>query len=78
METPLFFEGAEELIQLANRETVAMMCAEAVYWRCHRSMISDYLKSKGIEVTHILGEKQAREHEYTRCARITDGRLSYH
>ena len=75
METRLFLEGAEELIGLASNETVAIMCAEAVYWRCHRSMISDFLKSRGIQVTHILGEKQTREHDYNHCAKITNGNL---
>lgn len=78
METPSFLEGAEELVQLASKETVAIMCAEAVYWRCHRSMISDFLKSKGIEVMHIIGEKQTRGHEYTPCAKVEDGGLTYH
>ncbi len=78
METSSFLEGAEELIQLASKETVAIMCAEAVYRRCHRSMISDFLKSKGIEVTHIIGKEQTRGHEYTRCAKIEDGELTYH
>lgn len=78
METPAFLEGIDELTQLAREGTPAIMCAEAVYWRCHRSMISDYLKSKRVEVTHILDEKHIKEHEYTQCAKLVDGQLSYH
>ncbi len=78
METPTFREGVEELIQLANEGTMAIMCAEVVYWRCHRSMISDFLKSKGVEVAHIFDEKHTQEHEYSQCAKIVEGQLSYH
>jgi len=78
METDEFLEGIQELTQLASGEVVAIMCAEAVYWSCHRSMIADYLKSKGIEVTHILDETHSKEHEYTKCARLVDGKLTYH
>lgn len=78
METPSFEEGVTELTELASGRTVAIMCAEAVYWKCHRSMVSDSLKSKGIAVTHLLKEGRAREHEYNQCAKIRDGKLSYH
>jgi len=54
------------------------MCAEAVYWRCHRSMIADFLKSEGVGVTHILDATHSRDHEYTQCAKIVDGTLTYH
>jgi uncharacterized protein (DUF488 family) len=78
METPSFRDGVEELMQLVHEGTMAMMCAEAVYWRCHRSMISDFLKAKGIQVIHIFDEKHTQEHEYTKCAKIVDGQLTYH
>lgn len=78
METSGFSEGAEELVKLAGEGTVVIMCAEAVYWRCHRSMISDFLKSKGLEVTHIFDETHSREHEFTQCAKVVGGRLAYH
>jgi uncharacterized protein (DUF488 family) len=78
METNEFQDGIQELLGLAGAGTLAIMCAEAVYWRCHRSMIADFLKSEGVEVTHILDEAYSKGHEYTRCARIVDGRLSYH
>lgn len=78
METPAFREGIEEILRLSSEGTVAIMCAEAVYWRCHRSMIADFLKANGFEVIHILDEKHTREHKYTQCAKIADGELSYH
>jgi len=77
METPPFLDGIEELIEVSKRGTVAIMCAEALYWSCHRSMIADFLKSKGIVVTHIFDGKHTREHEYTQCAKIIDGKLAY-
>ena len=55
----------------------AVMCAEAVWWRCHRSLIADYLKAREIEVLHILGVKKVEPHPYTPAARIVDGKLSY-
>jgi len=77
METEQFIEGTGQLIQLGGSATV-LMCAEGLYWRCHRSMIADFLKSKGIEVTHIFDGRHAQEHEYTECPRVVDGQLSYH
>ena len=78
METSEFHEGIQELIKLASDETVSIMCAEALYWKCHRSMIADFLKSEGITVKHILDATHSRKHEYTQCARIVDGKLTYH
>jgi uncharacterized protein (DUF488 family) len=77
METATFRQGIDELIQLSSSGTVAIMCAEAVYWRCHRSMVADFLKSLDVQVTHIFDEKKAQVHEYTRCAKIIDGHLTY-
>ena len=53
------------------------MCAEAVWWRCHRSLISDYLKVRGIEVMHILDANKIESHPFTSAARIVNGELSY-
>ena len=53
------------------------MCAEAVWWRCHRSLISDYLKVRGMEVMHILDANKAEPHPFTSAARIINGTLSY-
>jgi uncharacterized protein (DUF488 family) len=57
--------------------SAAIMCAEAVWWRCHRSLISDYLKVRGIEVMHILDTNKVEPHPFTSAAHIIDGTLSY-
>jgi uncharacterized protein (DUF488 family) len=78
METEQFEKGVERLLALAqDAEPMAIMCAEAVWWRCHRSLISDYLKSDGIEVLHILDANKIEPHPYTSAARIVNGKLSY-
>jgi uncharacterized protein (DUF488 family) len=76
-ETDEFRNGVEELLELADDSRIAVMCAEAVWWRCHRSLISDYLKAKGHTVIHILDENKTEEHPFTSAARIVDGELSY-
>jgi uncharacterized protein (DUF488 family) len=53
------------------------MCSEAVWWRCHRSMIADYLKASGVQVFHILSAKKLQEHSYMSAARLVEGQLSY-
>jgi len=77
MESEEFTEGIAELLALAAVGNTAVMCAEALWWRCHRSLIADYLKSKCIEVLHILGENKVEPHPYTSAARIVNGELSY-
>jgi uncharacterized protein (DUF488 family) len=78
METEEFRKGVERLLDLAaGAGPTAIMCAEAVWWRCHRSLISDYLKARGIEVLHIMDAKKTESHPYTSAARIVDGKLSY-
>lgn len=77
MDTAEFQQGIEELLELARQQSTAVMCAEAVWWRCHRSLISDFLKAASVKVMHILGEKKVEEHPYTPVARIVGGRLSY-
>jgi hypothetical protein len=78
METEEFRKGVERLLALGNEfgET-AIMCAEAVWWRCHRSLISDYLKARGVEVVHILDPNKIERHPYTSAARIVNGKLNY-
>jgi uncharacterized protein (DUF488 family) len=78
METEEFRKGVERLLVLAGEAgPAAIMCAEAVWWRCHRSLISDYLKSRGIEVMHILDANKIQPHPFTSAAHIVDGKLSY-
>jgi uncharacterized protein (DUF488 family) len=77
METDEFAAGIKELLELARGSHTAVMCAEAVWWKCHRSLIADYLKAAGETVIHILDEKKTEEHPFTSAARIVDGELSY-
>jgi uncharacterized protein (DUF488 family) len=77
METADFTKGIETLAQLAAYGNTAYMCSEAVWWRCHRAMISDFLKADGWTVMHIMAVSKAEEHPYTSPAIINDGKLSY-
>ena len=77
METDEFKKGIEELENIGCSYQTAFMCSEAVWWRCHRSMIADYLKAEGWKVLHILSDKKVEEHPYTAPAKIVDGKLSY-
>ena len=77
MESEEFRDGIEGLLTLARERRTAIMCAEAVWWKCHRSLIADYLKAKGVKVLHIAGEEKAAEHPFTSAARIVNGELSY-
>ncbi|MEO7478590.1 MAG: DUF488 domain-containing protein [Lysobacteraceae bacterium] len=77
MQTTEFATAFDALLAYAAQQRTCLMCAEAVWWRCHRSMISDDLKSRGITVLHIMGEGKMTEHPYTAPARIVDGRLTY-
>lgn len=77
MSTPAFEQGLNELLELACRSHTALMCAEAVWWRCHRSMISDALCVRGVKVVHIMDANHGVEHPMTAPARIEDGRLTY-
>jgi len=78
METEEFRNGVKHLLDLAAvAGPTAIMCAEAVWWRCHRSLVSDYLKTRCIEVIHILDANKAEPHPFTSAARIVNGELSY-
>ncbi len=77
LESDEFKQGVQELLEVASIGRTAIMCAEALWWRCHRSLISDYLKSMGFAVIHILDGKKTEVHPYTPAARIVEGRLSY-
>jgi len=77
MQTDNFKNGIEELEEIAVTKRTAYMCSEAVWWRCHRSLVSDFLKLKGWNVWHIMEIGKAEEHTYTQPAKIIDGKLSY-
>ena len=75
---PAFHEGLAHLRHLGRTQRCAIMCAETVWWRCHRRIITDYLLAAGETVFHILGPGQVKEAEINPAARvIADGRLSY-
>ena len=77
METDLFNYSVKELELIASKKLTAFMCSEALWWRCHRSMVSDWLKLHGWKVLHITGIGKSEEHPYTQPARIVDGKLLY-
>jgi len=77
METPAFDTAMARLTADAANARTAIMCAEAPWWRCHRALIADSLKAGGVEVLHIMGEKEPIVHPYTSAASVVDGKLYY-
>ena len=77
METPEFAAGIERLLLLATERRTAIMCAEMLWWQCHRSLIADFLKAHAHDVVHIRSAEQHEMHPFTSVAKIVGGRLSY-
>jgi uncharacterized protein (DUF488 family) len=77
MRTEEFEKSLERLIQLANSQQVALMCAEAVPWRCHRSLVADALKVRGINVEHIMNSKKRQRHGITPWAHVEGTQITY-
>src|SRR6185437_12829803 len=77
MQTAEFDAALKELIRLARSRRTAIMCAEAVPWRCHRSMIADALVVSGINVDEIIGGKSPRPHTLTPWACLDGHRITY-
>ena len=77
METEDFNKAIKELELLGAKKRTAFMCSEAVWWSCHRSLVSDYLKFNGLLVMHIMDINKAQEHPYTKPAIIEDNKLVY-
>jgi uncharacterized protein (DUF488 family) len=77
METPAFEAALARLMADAAHARTAIMCAEAPWWRCHRALIADALKARGVEVLHIMGGKDPIVHPYTSAASVVDGKLYY-
>jgi uncharacterized protein (DUF488 family) len=75
METDDFKKAVAKLEDMARTQATAYMCSEAVWWRCHRALVSDYLKAAGWTVMHIMAAGKATEHPYTKPAREAQGRL---
>lgn len=77
METNAFKKTIQELECFPCKERTAYMCSEALWWRCHRSLVSDYLKLRGWTVMHIMGIGKTQEHKYTSPSQIVSGQLLY-
>ncbi len=77
METPEFFTAIHKLESIASKSRTAIMCAEVLWWRCHRSLIADVLMTSGTRVLHIQDEGHIEEHPYTRPARLHREQLTY-
>jgi uncharacterized protein (DUF488 family) len=77
MQTPAFIESLAKLTELAGIGPTVIMCAEAVPWRCHRSLIADALTARGIQVEHILSATSRKPHAYTPFARVEGASVTY-
>ncbi len=77
METPAFKDGIMAPEQVALKQRTVYMCSKALWWRCHRSMVSDYLKLNGWRVLPIIDIEKATEHPYAASARIVKNELNY-
>ena len=77
MQTEGFQEALAALIHMSRQKRVAIMCAEAVPWRCHRSLVADALSVRGIPVIEILSESAYRTHKLTSLARVDGSRITY-
>ncbi len=77
MQTEAFARALDWLVEQASKARVAIMCAEAVPWRCHRSLIADALAVRGVEVAEIFDEHKSQQHKLTSFAVVRDGSVSY-
>jgi uncharacterized protein (DUF488 family) len=77
MATAEWRQGLARLTALAAERTLAAMCAEALPWRCHRSLIADALLTRGVAVTHLIGPGEARPHQLTPFASVNGDRITY-
>jgi uncharacterized protein (DUF488 family) len=77
MGTVEFRAGLAELLEMAGHKRTAMMCAEGLFWQCHRRLVSDCLLAGGVEVEHIMPAGETRPHGLTRGAVIEGGRVTY-
>jgi uncharacterized protein (DUF488 family) len=77
MQTEEFRQGIDRLLQMAQSARTAIMCAEAVPWRCHRSLVADALQIRGVPVVEILSQTQYRMHALTPFARVQGLSITY-
>lgn len=77
MQSAEFAAAVDHLVELARQERIAIMCAEAVPWRCHRSLVADALLARGLDVRHVMDERTANPHRMTSFARVAGERITY-
>lgn len=77
MQTAPWQQARDALVATALEGRTAVMCAEAMWWQCHRALIADDFKASGWRVLHLMAANRTEEHPYTKAARIVDGRLDY-
>jgi len=77
MRTPAFMTALEQLLKLTERQPTTVMCAEAVPWRCHRSLIADAVVARGLAVCHIASLKRCNPHTLTSFAQVVNMRVTY-
>jgi len=77
MLTDEFRQGVVKLLELARQRRTAIMCAEGLFWQCHRRLVSDFLVANGLTVEHIMPAGQLRPHQLTRGAVIDNGHVTY-
>jgi uncharacterized protein (DUF488 family) len=77
MQANEFKDGIERFLVLAGGKRTAIMCAEVLWWQCHRGLIADYFKASGFSVIHILGANKTQKHPFTSAARLVKGTLNY-
>jgi uncharacterized protein (DUF488 family) len=77
MQTPEFDQNLAQLMDFASEHRTAIMCAEAVPWRCHRSLVADALTARGVEVFHILSPTKPDPHKLTAFADVEGARVTY-
>jgi uncharacterized protein (DUF488 family) len=77
MPTAQFRQGVANLLEVASRKRTAIMCAEGLFWRCHRRLVSDFLSANGITVQHIMPSGELRPHQLIEGARVAEGNVTY-
>jgi uncharacterized protein (DUF488 family) len=77
MGTEEFQRALEQLLEFAREQRTALLCAEVLWWRCHRALIADVLRLRGVQVIHVLDLGKTVEHPFTSPARVVEGQLTY-
>jgi uncharacterized protein (DUF488 family) len=77
MLTGKFKKGVDQLLAVAKKKRTAMMCAEGLFWQCHRRLVSDFLLAHGLTVQHIMPNGELHSHSLTEGGKVADGNVSY-